>query len=80
MPGALTVGASVASGAVWVRARATFSRPPLTVLPANACSGSVLDKSTCPSCHGVSPGRWVSTSAAAPATWGVAIEVPLSQA
>jgi hypothetical protein len=54
-----------------------LSRPPLDVFPANEGSGSVLESSVVLSAAVVRVGWAARTSAAAPATCGVAIEVPL---
>ena len=79
------VGASVvAIGAVAAApaftARATLSRPPVTVLPASEGSGSTPPTRASFTCCAVHSGWRVSTSAAAPATWGVAMDVPLYSA
>src|SRR6266702_4211500 len=60
------------------KAAATFSRPPVTVMPCMDGTGSaeLMRRSFTWWC--VMPGNCANTSAAAPETCGVAIEVPLS--
>ena len=60
-------------------ALSTFSRPPVTVLPASELIGSTLFMRFAFSSAVVSE-HLESTSAAAPETCGVAIEVPLKMA
>jgi hypothetical protein len=59
--------------------RSTFSRPPLTVLPANAGLASVPPMIAELMSAGSEEGDADQSSAAAPDTCGVAIEVPLAQ-
>src|SRR5690242_18065670 len=84
-PGArtvVTVGAvKVVGTGVAARALATFSRPPLTVLLFIDETLSTLPRIrsfTPPAPVAASPGFLASSNAAAPATCGAAIDVPLS--
>ncbi|GAC1446789.1 MAG: hypothetical protein NVSMB56_08820 [Pyrinomonadaceae bacterium] len=71
------VGVGVGVGPLQARiALLTFSRPPVVVLPDNEAIGSTLAIKLLLS-PAVSSVQRESTSAAAPETWGVAIEVPL---
>jgi hypothetical protein len=54
-----------------------FSRPPVVVSSASAASGSTLSSRSAFSPTAVADGNADFASAAAPATCGVAIEVPL---
>mmetsp|Transcript_32666 Transcript_32666/g.77490 ORF Transcript_32666/g.77490 Transcript_32666/m.77490 type:complete len:247 (+) Transcript_32666:541-1281(+) len=77
--GAGVVGAGVAVGSRgWIAMNAadTLSRPPDTILPASAPDGVTVLRSAAFSSVGVSSGLWDRSSAAAPATWGVAMDVP----
>ena len=58
-------------------APARFSRRPLEVAPASAGSGSPPPAIAARTCQGASPGSRPRIAAAAPATWGAAIDVPL---
>ncbi len=64
-------------GGVHATAAAAFRRPPLTAFPASAATGSADASSACLRCAALHAGCAEATSAAAPATCGVAIEVPL---
>ena len=63
--------------ALHATALATLSRPPLAVTPASDGFGSTLSSSSAFRPTAVDDGNAAFASAAAPATWGVAIEVPL---
>src|SRR6478736_569219 len=52
-------------------------RPPVATLPLSPASGSTPPRIALTSCATVSPGCAALTSAATPATCGVAIDVPL---
>src|SRR4051794_34403055 len=67
-------------GGAPVTAAKTVRRPPPTALPASAGSASTDPRSACLSWATEYSGCWASTSAAAPVTCGVAIEVPSSHA
>src|SRR5713226_7446920 len=71
----------VAGGGVWLAqpgsALHTSRRPPLITLPASEGSGSTLPTMSAFSSWGDSEGETERISAAAPATWGEAIEPPL---
>src|SRR5258708_3567494 len=66
-------------GAQLLIARSTFSRPPVARIPVNAARVSTVLNIVFLSCE-VLREHWERTSAAAPATCGVAIEVPLRDA
>ncbi len=57
-------------------ARATFSRPPVTVFPAREGTGSTLERIRSFSACAFICGFAAASNATAPATCGVAIEVP----
>lgn len=63
-----------------VIARFTFSRPPVTVTPERFETVSTFAKRVFLSAAVLSVGHALKTNKAAPATWGVAIEVPLANA
>src|SRR4051812_2572741 len=74
-------GVGTASGPAPVSAAtaaSAFRRPPVTDLPASAAFLSAEDSSAHLSCEVLAEGEAERASAAAPATCGVAIEVPLS--
>ena len=77
------VGVDVAVGGVGsgpltaVTAESAFRRPPVTDSPANAGFTSTEVRSACRSSHAVASGLAASANAAAPATCGDAIDVPL---
>src|SRR5262245_50040741 len=73
-------GAEQAAGGGASSAFATFSLPPVIVRSASDGRWSTLPRSSSLSSHTDLVGLCASRSAAAPATWGVAIEVPLSTA
>src|SRR5436305_8781665 len=54
------------------------SRPELALVPASAAGWSAVFRSSALTAAGVAAGCAASTSAAAPATYGLAIDVPLS--
>ena len=55
----------------------TFRRPPVTVLPLNDAVAVALPRMAALICAAVAPGCVEAYIAAAPVTWGVAIDVPL---
>ena len=57
----------------------TFNRPPVTLLPDSAAIGSTLPSKLLFKAAVSRDGQLESTSAAAPETWGVAIDVPLKK-
>ncbi len=58
-------------------AAAAFTRPPVTVMPANDASGSTVVNRAVFICAIVRPGERLNISAATPATCGEAIDVPV---
>ena len=60
--------------------RKALRRPPLTVIPARAGMRSEKSSSRCLTCTAGMAGASARTRAAAPETWGVAMEVPLAKA
>ena len=58
----------------------TLRRPPVTVIPFIEALGSTERMSSALSPYAVAVGKWALSRAAAPATCGVAIDVPLNNA